>query len=100
MKLDPEVVKTFSNGSIATGHVQCLPTDFYINIVEIDPGYKWIDDLRLYLIEDKITKEPLGAIYFDLYPREGKFGHFAQFTIHKSLELKMEKCDDQLLRYV
>lgn len=91
-ELDPEVVKNyFPMEASLQGMFNVYQQIFNINIVEIDPGYKWIDDLRLYLIEDKITKEPLGAIYFDLYPREGKFGHFAQFTIHKSLELKNGK---------
>jgi Zn-dependent oligopeptidases len=42
---------------------------------------KWIDDLQLYLVTDSATGEPLGMFYLDMFPREGKFNHFAQFVI-------------------
>ena len=42
---------------------------------------KWIDDLQLYAVTDAATGEPLGMFYLDMFPREGKFNHFAQFEI-------------------
>lgn len=54
---------------------------FGLKIQTIDPGYKWIDDLTLHLISDSATGEPLGMVYLDMFPREGKYNHFAQFGI-------------------
>ncbi|MFT5029228.1 MAG: thimet oligopeptidase, partial [Candidatus Binatia bacterium] len=54
---------------------------FGLTISPIDPGYKWVADLTLHLISDSETGEPLGLVYLDMFPREGKFNHFAQFGI-------------------
>src|SRR5205814_2289591 len=42
---------------------------------------KWIGDLQLYVVTDSATGEPLGLFYLDMFPREGKFNHFAEFEI-------------------
>lgn len=54
---------------------------FGLKIQTIDPGYKWVDDLTLHLISDSRTGEPLGMVYLDMFPRDGKYNHFAQFGI-------------------
>ncbi len=47
----------------------------------IEPPQKWIGDLQLYAVLDAKTREPLGLFYLDMFPREGKYNHFAQFPI-------------------
>lgn len=54
---------------------------FGLKIQSVDPGYKWVDDLTLHLISDSKTGEPLGMVYLDMFPRDGKYNHFAQFGI-------------------
>ncbi len=54
---------------------------FGLKFEKIVAPYKWIDDLQLYLVTDSATGEPLGMFYLDMFPREGKFNHFAQFDI-------------------
>ncbi len=54
---------------------------FGLKFEKITAPYKWIDDLELYLVTDSATGEPLGMFYLDMFPREGKFNHFAQFDI-------------------
>jgi thimet oligopeptidase len=54
---------------------------FGLKFEKIVAPYKWIDDLQLYLVTDSGTGEPLGMFYLDMFPREGKFNHFAQFDI-------------------
>ena len=54
---------------------------FGLKFEKIVAPYKWIDDLQLYLVTDAATGEPLGMFYLDMFPREGKFNHFAQFDI-------------------
>jgi thimet oligopeptidase len=54
---------------------------FGLKFEPIAAPYKWIDDLQLYLVSDAATGEPLGMFYLDMFPREGKFNHFAEFDI-------------------
>lgn len=54
---------------------------FGLKFYQIAPPQKWIDDLQLYVVTDTATGEPLGLFYLDMFPREGKFNHFAEFEI-------------------
>ena len=54
---------------------------FGITIRPMDPPWVWFAGVSLYAVRDAQTGEPLGLVYFDLYPREGKYNHFAQFDI-------------------
>jgi Zn-dependent oligopeptidase len=54
---------------------------FGLKFDKIATPYKWIDDLQLYMVTDSASGEPLGMFYLDMFPREGKFNHFAEFGI-------------------
>jgi thimet oligopeptidase len=54
---------------------------FGLKFERVEPPYKWIADLQLYAVSDAKTGEPLGLFYLDMFPREGKYNHFAQFGI-------------------
>lgn len=54
---------------------------FDLEFHPIAAPYSWIDDLRLYVVTDASTGEPLGCFYLDLFPRPGKYNHFAQFDV-------------------
>jgi thimet oligopeptidase len=54
---------------------------FGLKFERLEPPYKWISDLQLYAVSDSKTDEPLGLFYLDMFPREGKYNHFAQFGI-------------------
>ena len=54
---------------------------FGLKFERVEPSYKWIGDLQLYAVSDAQTGEPLGLFYLDMFPREGKYNHFAQFGI-------------------
>ncbi len=54
---------------------------FGLRFDQITPPQKWIDDLQLYMVSDAATNEPLGMFYLDMFPREGKYNHFAEFEI-------------------
>ena len=54
---------------------------FGLKFEQVEPPYKWIGDLQLYTVSDAQTGEPLGLFYLDMFPREGKFNHFAQFRL-------------------
>jgi Zn-dependent oligopeptidase len=54
---------------------------FGLKFEKISAPQKWVDDLQLYAVTDAATGEPLGMFYLDMFPREGKFNHFAEFEI-------------------
>jgi thimet oligopeptidase len=54
---------------------------FGLKFQRLDAPYKWVADLQLYAVSDSSTGEPLGLFYLDMFPREGKYNHFAQFGI-------------------
>ena len=54
---------------------------FGLKFERVEPPYKWISDLQLYAVSDSRTGEPLGLFYLDMFPREGKYHHFAQFGL-------------------
>ncbi|HVF72048.1 MAG TPA: M3 family metallopeptidase [Chthoniobacterales bacterium] len=54
---------------------------FGLKFEKIAVPQKWVDDLQLYAVSDSASGAPLGMFYLDMFPREGKFNHFAQFEI-------------------
>ena len=54
---------------------------FGLKFERVEAPYKWIGDLQFYSVSDAKTGEPLGLFYLDMFPREGKYNHFAQFGI-------------------
>jgi len=54
---------------------------FGLKFERVEPPYKWIGDLQLYTVSDAKTGEPMGLFYLDMFPRDGKYNHFAQFGI-------------------
>src|SRR6266550_7707889 len=54
---------------------------FGLKFERVEAPYKWIGDLQLYAVSDAKTGEPLGLFYLDMFPRDGKYNHFAQFDI-------------------
>ena len=54
---------------------------FGLKFEPVEPPYKWIGDLQLYAVSDARTGEPLGLFYLDMFPREGKYHHFAEFGL-------------------
>lgn len=54
---------------------------FGLRFERVTPPYKWIEDLQLFAVTDAMSGEPLGLFYLDMFPREGKYNHFAHFGI-------------------
>ena len=60
---------------------------FGLRFDRVDPPYKWVPDLQLFAVSDSRTGEPLGLFFLDMFPREGKYNHFAQFGIIEGKQL-------------
>jgi thimet oligopeptidase len=80
--VDKEALRAyFPFQKVLAGMFNIYQSIFGLKFEKIVAPYKWFDDLQLYLVADSATGEPLGMFYLDMFPREGKFNHFAQFDI-------------------
>jgi thimet oligopeptidase len=80
--VDKEALRAyFPFQKVLDGMFNIYQSIFGLKFEKIAAPYKWVDDLQLYLVTDSATSEPLGMFYLDMFPRVGKFNHFAQFDI-------------------
>src|SRR5215471_12074266 len=80
--VDKEALRDFFPfQKVLEGMFNIYQSIFGLKFEKIAAPYKWIDDLQLYMVTDAASGEPLGMFYLDMFPREGKFNHFAQFDI-------------------
>lgn len=80
--VDKEALRAyFPFQKVLDGMFNIYQSIFGLKFEKIVAPYKWFDDLQLYFVTDSATGEPLGMFYLDMFPREGKFNHFAQFVI-------------------
>src|SRR5262252_450302 len=80
--VDKEALRVyFPFQKVLDGMFNIYQSIFGLKFEKIVAPQKWIDDLQLYMVTDSATGEPLGMFYLDMFPREGKYNHFAQFDI-------------------
>jgi len=53
---------------------------FSLKFTPVEAPYVWAKGVQLYLVADAASGTPIGAFYLDMFPREGKFNHFACFA--------------------
>jgi thimet oligopeptidase len=79
--IDEEALRVyFPMDRVLQGMFAVYERIFGIKIEAVDPPSKYVDDLKLYAIVDAATSQPLGLLYMDLFPRPGKYNHFATFS--------------------
>ncbi|HXQ82136.1 MAG TPA: M3 family metallopeptidase [Opitutaceae bacterium] len=54
---------------------------FGLRFEQLQAPYVWADGVTLWGVTDAQSGEPMGLFYLDMFPREGKFNHFAEFPI-------------------
>lgn len=54
---------------------------FGLGSEEIKAPSKWADDLQLYVVSDTASKAPVGLLYLDLSPRDGKTSGGGEYEI-------------------
>jgi Zn-dependent oligopeptidase len=80
--VDEEALRVyFPYQSVLEGMFRIYQRIFGLKFQQIQAPYKWVPDLQLYAVSDAATGEPLGLFYLDMFPREGKYNHFAEFSI-------------------
>ena len=86
--VDKEALRDFFPfQKVLEGMFNIYQSIFGLKFEKIAAPYKWIDDLQFYMVADAATGEPLGMFYLDMFPREGKFNHFAEFGIISGKQL-------------
>jgi thimet oligopeptidase len=80
--VDTEALRVyFPFQRVLDGMFDIYQSIFGLKFTKIIAPYKWIEDLQLYMVTDAASGQPLGMFYLDMFPRDGKFNHFAEFGI-------------------
>ncbi len=61
--------------------LQIYHTLLSVDFKPVQPANAWSGDVLEYAVSDSRTGKFIGTTYFDLYPRPGKYSHFANFSI-------------------
>lgn len=83
-----EVAKYFPLPQVLTGMFELTSEMFGIQFEEIEDFDRWHEDVQMFAIRESATGEEIARFYLDLFPREGKFGHAAEFPLIPSRVLE------------
>ncbi|HSJ84313.1 MAG TPA: M3 family metallopeptidase [Acidimicrobiia bacterium] len=87
--VDPfEVAQYFALDSVLGGLFDLVQETFGLEFREIPEPEGWHPEVRLFAIHDARSGEELSHFYLDLFPREGKYGHAAEFPLIMSRRLE------------
>lgn len=90
--IDTEALREyFSMEDVLEGVFDIYRELFGIEIQEFVAPEKYVADLRSYAVFDKETGTPLGVFYLDLFPRDGKYNHFAHFSVTEAKKLSPQE---------
>jgi Zn-dependent oligopeptidase len=76
-----EVKEYFPMERVVNGVLEVYQTVLNLEFKEVENPNIWYEDVQEYKVIDKISGNLMGRFYLDLYPREGKFKHYAVFPI-------------------
>ncbi|XP_002158573.3 thimet oligopeptidase isoform X1 [Hydra vulgaris] len=80
--IDHEKLKEyFPLNAVITGVLDIYQELLSVTFNEIVDAQTWHSDVSLYSVTDVATNKRMGYFYLDLFPREGKFGHAACFSL-------------------
>jgi thimet oligopeptidase len=74
-----KVKEYFPMASVIQGVLYVYQTVLNLEFKEADTPNIWHEDVTQYEVIDKTNGQTLGVFYLDLYPRDGKFKHYAVF---------------------
>jgi thimet oligopeptidase len=76
-----EVAEYFPLETVVEGMFEITGGVLGLEYREIEETGAWHDDVKLYEIRNSGSEQSIAYFYADLFPREGKFGHAACFSI-------------------
>ncbi len=78
LSFDEEQVREyFPMDRVLDGLFRLTGSLFGVRFEEVKGAPAWSPDVRLFLVRNESDDAPIGRLYLDPYPREGKYGHFA-----------------------
>ena len=81
-----EVQNYFPANTVIAGMFEIYQTLFGVIFKQSDSQEVWHESVKYFDILDPNTKELIAGFYMDLYPRPGKYGHAAAFTLKKGYQ--------------
>ncbi len=82
--VDSEALRVyFPYENVLRGMFAIYQSIFGLKFEQLEPPYAWADGVTLWGVTDAKTGEPMGLFYLDMFPREGKYNHFAEFPIQE-----------------
>jgi thimet oligopeptidase len=80
--VDSEALRVyFQYDRVLNGMFAIYQSIFGLKFEQLQAPYVWADGVTLWGVLDAKTGEPMGLFYLDMYPREGKYNHFAEFPL-------------------
>ncbi|MER7608084.1 M3 family metallopeptidase [Nocardioides sp. NPDC127503] len=80
--VDSQVVRTFFDfAKVHQGLLDVTGRLFGLRYDPVSDVVTWHEDVSVFDVYQQDGDEPLGRIYLDLHPREGKYKHAAQFDL-------------------
>ena len=80
--IDTEALRAyFPFDRVLDGMFKIYEHIFQVEIRPVDAPAAYENDVKLYAVLDQQTHQPLGLFYLDLFPRPGKYNHFANFAL-------------------
>ncbi len=76
-----EIREYFPLESVLNGMFSIYSEVFNVSFQEVKEAKVWAPDVKLYRAMDSVSNETIAYIYFDLFPREGKYNHEAMFPL-------------------
>ena len=83
-----EVANYFPLPQVLTGMFELTSEMFGIQFEEIEDFDRWHEDVQMFAIRESAIGEEIARFYLDLFPREGKYGHAAEFPLIPSRVLE------------
>lgn len=82
LKLDAQKVREyFPAEQVVQGMFQIYSRLLGVRFEEVPQAEVWAPEVKRYSVIDTQTQELIATFYTDFYPREGKYGHAAAFTL-------------------
>jgi Zn-dependent oligopeptidase len=81
-EIDENTIKNyFPFEKVFNGLLSIIQETFNLKFEEVKEFPKWHEDVRLFNVFDNDNHSFSGQFYLDLFPREGKYTHFAAFPL-------------------
>lgn len=81
-----KIAEYFSLDSVLAGMLDITSETFGVEYRQLEVK-AWHDDVKTFAIYDKESGDQIATFHMDLFPRDGKYGHAAAFTLQSGREL-------------